>query len=240
MKYLEAVKKDEEINGFIEASGEALKAMKYTEHGMRHACYVSSTAGKILRELGYGKDEVELAMIAGYVHDIGNAVNRCNHGLTSANLVYPMLKRLGMDFKSAGKVITAIGNHEEEIGSIVSVTTAALVIADKADAHRTRVLRDRFDADDIHDRVNFSIRKSFVQVDKDAKIISSKIYMDNSSSVMDYLKIYLKRIVMSEKAAHFLGCEFRLVINDVQINTPKKIGATKLEQIIKEIDEMGE
>lgn len=240
MKYLEAVKKDGEINGLIEASGEALKAMKYTEHGMRHACYVSSTAGKILRELGYGKDEVELAMIAGYVHDIGNAVNRCNHGLTSANLVYPMLKKLGMDYKSAGKVITAIGNHEEEIGSIVSVTTAALVIADKADAHRTRVLRDRFDADDIHDRVNFSIRKSFVQIDKDAKVISSKIYMDNSSSVMDYLKIYLKRIVMSEKAAHFLGCEFRLVINDVQINSPKKIGATKLQQIIKQIDEMSE
>ena len=240
MKYLEAVKKDEEINGLIEASGEALKAMKYTEHGMRHACYVSSTAGKILRELGYGNEEVELAMIAGYVHDIGNAVNRCDHGLTSANLVYPILKRLGMDYKSAVKVITAIGNHEEEIGSIVSVTTAALVIADKADAHRTRVLRDRFDADDIHDRVNFSIRKSFVQIDKDAKVISSKIYMDNSSSVMDYLKIYLKRIVMSEKAAHFLGCEFRLVINDVQINSPKKIGATKLQQIIKQIDEMSE
>ncbi len=240
MKFLDAVRKDSEINAFIEASGEALRQMQYTEHGMRHACYVSKNAGKILRGLGYSEEEVELAMVAGFIHDIGNAINRRDHGVTSATLAYPMLKRLGFDVKSAIAVVTAIGNHEEEIGSVVSEITAALVIADKADAHRTRVLRDRFDPDDIHDRVNFSIRKSFVEVDKDARTITSKIYMDNSSSVMDYLKIYLKRIVMSEKAAHFLGCQFRLMINDVQINSPNKIEQKKLERIIKEIDEMSE
>ncbi len=231
MKFFEKVRKDEEIASFISASGEALRAMQYTEHGIRHAMYVSSTAGKILRELGYSEEDVDLARIAGYVHDIGNSVSRCNHGVTSASLVYPILKRIGLSTESAIKVITAVGNHEEEIGSVVSTVTAALIIADKADAHRTRVLRDRIDPGDIHDRVNFSIRKSFVQIDKENKKIISRIYMDNSSSVMDYLKIYLSRIVMSEKAAHFLGCEFALMINDVQINTPKKITRTKLKQI---------
>ena len=236
MNFFEKVKRDEEINSFITASGESLRAMNYTEHGVRHASYVSHTAGKILQELGYNSEDVDLAKVAGYVHDIGNSINRKDHGVSSATFVYPMLIRLGMDVKSALKVITAVGNHEEEIGSIVSETTAALVIADKADAHRTRVLRDKFDPDDIHDRVNFSIRKSFVRVDKENKVIESKIYMDSSSSVMDYLKIYLKRIVMSEKAAHFLGCEFSLMINDVRINSPKKITKTKLQQIIEEID----
>ena len=236
MKFIDKVVRDEEIASFITASGEALKAMQYTEHGKRHASYVSSTAGRILRELGYGEQDIDLARVAGYVHDIGNSINRRDHGVTSATLAYPILKRLGMDTESALKVITAIGNHEEEIGSIVSDITAALVIADKADAHRTRVLRDKFDPDDIHDRVNFSIRKSFVRVDKVNKVIESKIYMDSSSSVMDYLKIYLKRIVMSEKAAHYLGCEFSLMINDVRINSPKKITKTKLKQIIEEID----
>lgn len=240
MKFLDAVRKDSEVNALIEASGEALRQMQYTEHGMRHACYVSKNAGKILSMLGYGEEEVELAMIAGFVHDVGNAINRRDHGVTSATLIYPILKRIGLDEKSAISVVTAVGNHEEEIGSIVSVITAALVIADKADAHRTRVMRDKFDPDDIHDRVNFSIRKSYIDVDKEASTITSKIYMDNSSSVMDYLKIYLKRIVMSEKAAHFLGCQFKLMINDVLINTPNKIGERKLEQIIKEIDKMNE
>lgn len=236
MKYFEKVRRDEEISSFISASGEALRAMKYTEHGIRHALYVSGTAAKVLRELGYSEEDVDLTRIAGYVHDIGNSVSRCNHGVTSATLVYPILKRIGLDTESAIKVITAVGNHEEEIGSVVSPITAALIIADKADAHRTRVLRDKIDPGDIHDRVNFSIRKSFVQVDKASKKIISRIYMDNSSSVMDYLKIYLSRIVMSEKAAHFLGCEFCLMINDVQINTPKRITRNKLKQI-SEMDE---
>lgn len=236
MRFIDKVVRDEEISSFITASGEALKAMQYTEHGKRHASYVSSTAGRILRELGYSEKDIDLARVAGYVHDIGNSINRRDHGVTSATLVYPILKRIGMSTDDAIKVITAIGNHEEEIGSIVSDITAALVIADKSDAHRTRVIRDKFDHEDIHDRVNFSIRKSFVRVDKANKVIESKIYMDSSSSVMDYLKIYLKRIVMSEKAAHFLGCEFALMINDVRINSPKRMTKTKLQQIIDEID----
>lgn len=223
MELLDKVKKDREITQLIESSGGVLKAMSYTEHGLRHATYVSNTAGKVLSALGYSEKDVELAMIAGFLHDVGNVVNRRNHGSTSAILVYGILLRLGFDYSDVNTVVTAIGNHEECIGEIVSPTTAALVIADKSDAHRTRVTRQTYDPADIHDRVNFSIKKSFVSVDKKNSVISSKIYMNSSSSVMEYLKIYIDRIVMSEKAAHYLGCEFRLYINDVLINSPKEI-----------------
>ena len=223
MEWLDKVKADEEIKQLIESSGGVLKAMSYTEHGLRHATYVSNTSGKILAELGYSEHDVELAMIAGFLHDVGNVVNRRNHGSTSAILIYGILKRLGLSYVDVNTVVTAVGNHEEFIGEIVSPTTAALVIADKSDAHRTRVTRQTYDPKDIHDRVNFSIKKSFVTVDKEKSIISSRIYMNRSSSVMEYLKIYIDRIVMSEKAANYLGCEFRLYINDVLINSPKEM-----------------
>ena len=220
---LDKIKNDPEIKQLIEASGGVLRAMSYTEHGLRHATYVSNTAGKILSELGYSEHEVEIAMVAGFLHDVGNVVNRKNHGATSAILIYGILSRLGFDYKDVTDVVTAVGNHEEQIGEIVSTATAALVIADKSDAHRTRVTRQTYDPKDIHDRVNFSIKKSFVTVDKERAVISSKIYMNRSSSVMEYLKIYIDRIVMSEKAARYLGCEFRLYINDVLINSPKEM-----------------
>lgn len=222
MKLLELIKNDEEIKCLIESSGGVLKAMSYTEHGIRHATYVSNTAGKVLDGLGYSAHDVELAMIAGFLHDVGNVVNRKGHGITSAILLYDILKRIGLNYTDVNAVVTAVGNHEEYIGEIVSPVTAALVIADKSDAHRTRVTRQTYDPKDIHDRVNFSIKKSYVTVDKDNAVISSKIYMNDSSSVMEYLKIYIDRIVMSEKAAKYLGCEFRLYINDVLINSPKE------------------
>ena len=237
MDLLQKVKQDEEVKALIEASGAVLKSMNYTEHGLRHANYVSRTAGKILFELRYDKREVELATVAGYMHDIGNSINRTHHGQTSALLTYDILKRLNVPFSDISKVTSAIGNHEEQSGFIVNSVTAALVIADKSDAHRTRVTRETYDPNDIHDRVNFSIKKSYVSIDREKSAINSKIYMDNSSSVMEYLKIYIDRIVMSEKAAHFLNCSFNLYINDVLINSPKHIGATQMKKILEEVEE---
>lgn len=237
MDFVQKVKQDEEVKALIASSGEALKAMNYTEHGLRHANYVSKTAGKVLAELQFDKKDVDLAIIAGYLHDIGNAINRTNHGTTSAILAYGILKRIGLPLADINRVISAIGNHEEQTGSIVNDLTAALVIADKSDAHRTRVLRENFDPNDIHDRVNFSIKKSYVSVDRENSAINSMIYMDSSSSVMDYLKIYLSRIVMSEKAAHFLNCSFNLYINDVLINSPKHIGAVQMKEIMEKNEE---
>lgn len=219
MVTLEDVRKNKEVNDMIATSSSVLEAMRYTEHGIRHASYVSRNTGLILQKLGYDDKTVELGKIAGYIHDVGNMINRKNHGISSALLIYPVLKEMGMDTQDICSICSALGNHEEEIGYVVNSISAALIIADKSDAHRTRVSRLMANLDsDIHDRVNNSIQKNIVLVDSEKKIISSKFYTDGTSSVMDYLKIFLSRILLSEKAAMFLGCKYRLYINDVRIN----------------------
>lgn len=214
----EEVENNNEILSLIEGSKKVLDAMSYTEHGIRHAKYVSITAYNILSSLGYDERICNLARIAGYIHDVGNTVNRINHGVTGSVLVYPVLRDIGMDIQDITTVLAAVGNHEEETGAIVNEVSAALVIADKSDAHRTRVNRFGFDRKDIHDRVNFAIKKNMVEVDNESKCITAKYYMDNTSSVMEFLNIYLKRMTMSETAAKFLGCRFMLMINDFVIN----------------------
>jgi HD superfamily phosphodiesterase len=228
---LEDLRNNKEIRSLINTSSECLNAMNYTEHGLRHSLYVSRVSSYILYKLGYDEKMQELAKIAGYIHDVGNAINRLNHGIIAATLVYPILKDLGMDYDDIGLIIAAIGNHEEEIGTIVNPLCAALVIADKSDAHRTRVRRDNYDPEDIHDRVNFAILKNLVEVDSENKIIKSKFYMNNSSSVMEYFQIYINRIIMSEKASNFLGCSFQIFINDVLINSPKAMSKQKIDKI---------
>ena len=215
---LKDVRNNPLVRSLIKATDNCLSVMKYTEHGERHASYVSGVTGKILKELGYDSRTVELGYIAGYLHDIGNSVNRKYHGITGANLSYSILKDMGMDNEEIITIIGAIGNHEEEIGVPVNPVSAALIIADKSDAHRTRVHKGKFNKDDIHDRVNYAIKKNIIEVDSKNKLILSKIYMNDSSSVMEYFEIYLSRIIISEKAAEFLGTSFRLYINDVLIN----------------------
>ena len=229
MIYFEDVKNNPEIKVLIDSSSKCLDAMNYTEHGLRHAAYVSRVTYEILKKLGYDERVQELGRIAGYVHDVGNMINRLHHGKTSALLVYPILKDMGMDIKDVCEICSAIGNHEEEIGFIVNIIGAALVIADKSDAHRTRVRSDSFDEEDIHDRVNFSILKNIVVVDGEHKVIKIKFYMDKSSSVMEYFQIYLYRILMSERAANYLGCSFHIYINDVLINRPKAMTKKQIE-----------
>ncbi|MDR3216196.1 MAG: HD domain-containing protein [Clostridiaceae bacterium] len=218
----EQVRSDEEIKALIGAADNILNVMQYTEHGTRHVTYVANTASKILQKLGYPENLQELAKICGYLHDIGNAINRHNHGITGAIMVYPILLRLGMPLEDIAIIVSAIGNHEEELGVAVNPVSAAVIIADKSDAHRTRVRRDSYDPTDIHDRVNFSILKNIVTVKSEKRIIASNFYMDKSSSVMEYFQIYLSRIQMSEHAAAYLNCAFQLYINDVLINTPKQ------------------
>lgn len=230
----EDIANNAEIRSLIKASGDVLTAMNYTEHGLRHASYVSNVAQRILFNLGYDERLAELARIAGYVHDVGNAVNRLNHGVSGAMLIYPIFREMGMSFEELSTIISAIGNHEEEIGTVIGEVSAAVIIADKSDAHRTRVKRNKFDKYDIHDRVNYAIKKNLVVIDGAERVISSKYYMDDTASVMDYLTIYLPRMVMSERAAKFLNCAFRLYINDVLINSPRQYTAEELKQIIIE------
>ena len=224
MVTLKQIKNDEMVKALVKATDRSLDVMNYTEHGERHAGYVSRITGMILSKLGYDERTVELGYIAGYLHDIGNCINRKFHGITGANLAFDILNRMKMPPDEVAIIIGAIGNHEEEIGVPINPVSAALIIADKSDAHKTSVHKGNFNPNDIHDRVNYSIKKNVVEVDAEKKLILSKIYMDNMSSVMEYFEIYLSRIVISEKAARFLGTSFRLYINDVLINNIKEIG----------------
>ncbi|MCH5155108.1 MAG: phosphohydrolase [Clostridiales bacterium] len=224
---LNDVKENTEFKSLIAASNDCLNALGYTEHGLRHVGYVSKTTANILSTLGYDERTVELGAIAGWIHDIGNAINRTHHGLTGSVLAYDILIRMGMDPKEVAVIISAIGNHEEENGMPVNAVAAALIIADKSDAHRSRVRRETADRRDIHDRVNLSIKKNYLAIDKAKKTIRLVIQMDNTSATMEYLQIYLSRMALSEKAAAHLGYWYELVINGNVINRRKP--ATKVE-----------
>ena len=215
---LQEIKQNESIKALVRAGNRYLETLGYTDHGPRHLGYVSRTASGILKSLGYSEREVELAAIAGWVHDVGNSVNRHDHGPNGAILLFPLLREIGMDIEDVMIIITAVGNHEEQSGTVSSAVSAALAIADKSDAHKSRVRNGRPDVSDIHDRVNFSIQENSVIVDRKHKIIRQELKMDESSSVLEYQSIYLPRILMCERAAEFLGQHFELFINDRPVN----------------------
>lgn len=218
MVTLQDIKQNEAIKAMIRAGNRYLEALGYTDHGPRHVSYVSRTASGILSALGYSPREVELAAIAGWVHDVGNAVNRHNHGPNGAIMLLPILKDAGMEMNDVMEIITAVGNHEEQSGTVSSAVSAALAIADKSDAHKTRVRNGKPDPTDIHDRVNFSIQQNSVTVERKNHVIRHELVMDETSSVLEYTQIYTARIVMCEQAAAFLNCAFELVINGQTVN----------------------
>lgn len=215
---LEDIKKNTDATEMITAANRTLEVLGYTEHGLRHVGYVSRIAADILRSLGYDQRTVELTEMTGYLHDVGNLVNRVNHGITGATLVMPLLTRMGMPMSEVVQITTAIGNHEEQVGKPVSAIGAAIIIADKVDAHRSRVRKGKYDRNDIHDRVNYSIKNNKVTVDKQNMIIRNELTMDESSCVLDYFHIYFARMRFCEDAAAFLGCKFQLYINGVLLN----------------------
>ena len=213
---LALIRRDNEVEAIMEMSERQIEALGFTEHSRRHAGIVSKWSGEILRSLGKGEDRIRLAEIAGYLHDIGNCVNRKDHAQSGAILSYKILTRLGMSAVDAAEIMMAIGNHDEQYGQPVSDVSSALIIADKADVHKSRdrnPVKDVFQAN-IHDRVNLAAEKSFVRVEEGGKVIALHIDIDTSiCSVMDYFEIYFGRMQLSRKAAEFLGCRFSLVIN---------------------------
>lgn len=215
---LQEIKQNESIKALVRAGNHYLDALGFTDHGPHHLSYVSRTASGVLKSLGYSEREVELAAIAGWVHDVGNSINRHDHGPNGAVMLFPILKDAGMDISDVVEIITAVGNHEEQSGTVSSAVSAALVIGDKSDAHKSRVRHGRPDSMDVHDRVNFAIQENLVTVDRKKKLIRQALSMDESSSVLEYLSIYLPRIIMCEKAAVFLGQNFELIINDSPVN----------------------
>ena len=215
---LAQIKQDESVKAMIRAGNRYLEALGYTDHGPRHLSYVSKTAQYVLKTLGYSPRETELAAIAGWVHDVGNTVNRHDHGPSGAILLFSILKDVGMEMPDVVEVITAVGNHEEQSGYVSSAVSAALVLGDKSDAHKSRVRNGKPDPTDIHDRVNFSIQENQVTVDRKNRVIRHELVMDETSSTLEYLQIYMPRIAMCEQAAAYLNCSFELVINGHVVN----------------------
>lgn len=214
----EMVKHDDAINSYIKRADETLSALNYTEHSFAHVTKVANDAGRILTELGYPDHEVEMAKIAGYLHDIGNVINRIDHAQSGAVMAFRLLDKMGGEPDEISTIITAIGNHDESTAFPVNPVAAALIIADKSDVRYTRVRAGSDIQNDIHDRVNFAVRKSSVLVDKDSKVVTLDLEIDTTiCKVMDYFEIFMSRMLLCRKAAEKLGAGFGLIINGQQI-----------------------
>lgn len=211
---LDELKNDKEIQMLIDKAEKQLIEIGYTEHGLRHLGIVSEIAGDILKELGYPDSDVELARIAGFLHDIGNAVNREDHAHTGAIFAYNLLKERGMELNDAGDIMMAIGNHDEKTGAPVSAISAALILADKSDVHRSRVRNANQSRFDIHDRVNYAVEESKMLVDSETRKVTLELTIDtNICPVIKYFEIFLDRMLLSKRAASYLGVWFELKIN---------------------------
>lgn len=213
IRYQDIVK-NEEINLLIERGNMLLGVLGYTEHSKKHAAKVANEAADILKALGCGDHEVELVKIAGYMHDIGNSINRNDHAHSGAILSYQILKDLGMPLEDVVVIASAIGNHDEATGTAVDAVSAALILADKTDVRRNRVRNQNESSFDIHDRVNYAALSTKVTVDTEKKVIQTEIELDDSMcTVMDYFEIFLQRMIMCRRAAEVLGCKFKLSAN---------------------------
>ncbi len=211
----EQIRSSEELRVLISAADASLAALGYTDHSFGHVGLVSDRAGKILCALGSDDREIELAKIAGYLHDIGNLVNRSEHSQSGAVMAFRILDRMGMDMAEISTIVAAIGNHDEGTGVPVSDVAAALIIADKSDVRRSRVRNKDIATFDIHDRVNYSVVDSELSIDPIEKVIRLTIEIDTSiGSIMDYFEIFLGRMSMCRRAADRLGLQFKLTIND--------------------------
>jgi metal-dependent HD superfamily phosphatase/phosphodiesterase len=209
------IKKNESIKTYIKKADESLIALGYTEHSFAHVTKVAEDAGMILETLGYSEHDVELVKISGYLHDIGNLVNRVEHSQSGAVMAFRILDKLGMDAADIADIVTAIGNHDEGTGIPVNAISAALFLADKSDVRRTRVRNIDMSKFDIHDRVNYSVEKSRLSINEEKTEISLVLTIDTEfSSVTDYFEIFLQRMLLCRKAAERLGLRFKLVIND--------------------------
>ena len=212
------IKKSKEVNAYIYKGNSTLGVLGYTDHSAEHAVKVSSMAGKILECLGYGGHTVELAKIAGYMHDIGNCVNRLDHPHSGALMAHQILRDMKMDYEDIAVIINAIGMHDEKSGGAVDTVSAALILADKTDVRRDRVRNQNKAAFDKHDRVNYAVVSSSLDIQKEKKVIKLDHQLDeNICSMMDYFEIFLQRMLMCRRAASVLGTTFKLNANGNKI-----------------------
>jgi len=218
MLTLEDIKRNEAVNTYITLADKSLCTLGFTEHSFAHVTRTAEVAGYLLETLGYPARDVELARISGYLHDIGNLVNRENHSLSGAVMAFRILESLGCDAGDIATVTTAIGNHDEGTGVPVNPVCAALILADKSDVRRSRVRNPEISGFDIHDRVNYSVKKSVLRINEEHTLVKLKLTVDTKyGSVMDYFEIFLGRMIMCRKAAERLGLEFKLIVNEQQL-----------------------
>ena len=214
----EEIKRNEAVRTYITEADKTLQSLGFTEHSFAHVVKVAETAGYILETLGHDERTVELAKIAGYLHDIGNLVNRIEHSQSGAVMAFRILDNLGMPARDIARIVSAIGNHDEGTGQPVNDISAALILADKSDVRRSRVRNADKTSFDIHDRVNYSVKKSSLKIKEDAKVIKLKLSVDTEyGSIMDYFEIFMGRMLLCRKAAEELGLSFKLEINDQQL-----------------------
>ena len=218
----EDVKNNKELSTYIKKGNDLLGVMEYTEHGFAHAGKVSEKAAELLLKLGYPERVVELARIAGYIHDIGNCVNRHEHAQSGAMMAFRILDRMGFPAEEVADIVGAVGNHDEGTGTAVSPISAALILADKSDVRRSRVrYKSRNKAklvSDIHTRVNYAVYKSTLRLNDDLTGVILELEIDTEiSAVMEYFEIFLTRMTMCRNAAAFLNISFELNINNIKL-----------------------
>jgi uncharacterized protein len=211
---LKDVKANPKVIALINGANELLKAMGYTEHGPRHVGIVAGITRMILEKLEMPARYVELGMIAAYLHDIGNVINRQDHPLTGAGIAFRLLDEMGMPAEEIAPILGAIGNHEELLGAPISVMSAALIVGDKSDVHYSRVQNPILETFDIHDRVNYAVQRSRVEMDTETKTVALILEIDNQfATVMEYFEIFLSRMVMCRRSCDTFGYRFNLNVN---------------------------
>lgn len=217
MKF-EEIKKNEEVLAFLKKGNENLGILGYTDHSKAHCAVVAERAGSILKQLGYSEKEIELSKIAGFMHDMGNAVNRTHHAEYGAILANDILKNMDMSLEDRVTIVSAIGNHDESTGGATDVVSAALIIADKTDVRRNRVRNHDMSTFDIHDRVNYAVTSAELEIQVEKKVIALHLQIDeNICTMYDYFDIFLGRMMMCRKAAEVLGLRFKLTANGSKV-----------------------
>ena len=212
------IKKSKEINNYIKQADATLEALGFTEHSFVHTNKCAEVAGKLLEDLGYSQNDIELAKIAAYMHDIGNVINRQDHAQSGAVMAFQILDKMGMKSEDIAAIITAIGNHDENTAFPVNAIAAAVILADKTDVRRSRVRCRSTINFDIHDRVNYAVEKNEVKLNVKEKTFTAYFTIDTEiSSVMDYFEIFLHRMLLCRRAADFFGLKFKLNINGSEL-----------------------
>lgn len=217
MTYKE-IRKNKEVLAYLKKGNDNLGTMGFTDHSEAHCAVVAERAAQILEKFGYPEREIEMARIAGFMHDMGNAINRHSHAEYGALLASQILEKTDLPLADRVTIVSAIGNHDESTGGAVDAVSAAVIIADKTDVRRNRVRNKEMANFDIHDRVNYAVTEAKLKVNRDKKLITLNLQIDeNICSMLEYFEIFLQRMLMCRRAAEMLGAKFKMTANGSKI-----------------------